>query len=417
MASKSSSAVKRKQNHDELEPKDHTTCMQKKLKTGHDQLQLTEINDDCLESIFGYLTLNDLVNVAEANWRFISSARAVFVRRYQKMNFYLNLGIIRMRMKNGTDYEIRKDVAIPFFRHFGGKVLGLYVNFLLNIDQDVNTKLEHMIFQYCTATLTRLEWFFCNMDTFKAINKPFENVRELTISKGSLSQQLSLLDIWFPNLIKLHLIYVKPFNPVSLETKFPHLKDLAIYNAEMTIPLASIMQMVRLNPQIKSFRLHCDYDVHCLRSIAENLPQLEDLILQSPGDRFASFADQVVHFKNVTSFLLMVPYYRRNEFVVNMPFAFQRLEQLTLVGFNKFKDQLMSFIVQNKGIRSLNLEPTVDDWDDLTDFDLKTIIMALPNLTTLKFCADLFEIDDLCEILSSKVRVIFLAIVCGRRIV
>lgn len=393
------SSVKRKpahnRNHNEPVPNElHPLGMRKKLKINHNRLHLTDINDDCLQSIFEYLTLEDLVHVAEANWRFIASARAVYARNYRERKIFLNIGIVRFHEKNCT--EIRKDLAIPFFRHFGEKVVNLFVNFL----NHTNTEIEQALLQHCTATINTLELIVCNMNTFRSINKPFENVRELTITKSSLGQHLSLLDIWFPNLIELHLINIKPFNPVSFEVKFHQLKHLAIYNEKMTIPLTAITQMVRLNPQIKWFCLHCNYDVNCLRSIATNLQHLEELELWSPDDRFASFGKQMMHFESVISFSLIAPIYRRREFVVNMPFAFQRLEQLILIGFNKFEGHLMSFIVQNKGIKRLYLMPTIDDWDDLTYDDLTMIIEALPNLCTLKFCADTFTIEELIDILS-----------------
>lgn len=225
---------------------------------------------------------------------------------------------------------------------------------------------------------------------------------QLTITKSLLGENLSRLYVWFPYLTTLKLVNVKTSKPQYLAAHFPHLKHLVIYNEKMTIPLASIIGMFRSNPQLISLVLSCDYyDVDFLQLASNCLPNLIDLELWAPNDRFISFDDETVHFKSVEKFALVGPHLR-GEFVVNMPFVFANLKELTFDGFNEFKGQLINFIKANQGIQQLHLIPFIDDWDDLTFNDLISIINALPNLVNLEFCGDTFKMSDIIRLLMTN---------------
>ena len=228
-----------------------------------------------------------------------------------------------------------------------------------------------------------------------------KKVEQLTITKSLLGENLSRLYVWFPYLTTLKLVNVTTSKPQYLAAHFPHLKHLVIYNEKMTIPLASIAGMLRANPQLISLVLSCDYDVDFLQSASEYLPRLTELELWAPDDRFISFDDETVHFESVENFALVAPHLR-GEFIVNMPFVFGNLKELTLDGFNEFKGQLINFIKANRGIQQLNLIPCIDDWDDLTFNDLMSIINALPDLVDLEFCGDTFKMNDIIQLLMAN---------------
>lgn len=169
----------------------------------------------------------------------------------------------------------------------------------------------------------------------------------------------------------------------------------------MTIPLASIVGLLRANPQLVSLVLNCDYDFDFLQLASEYLRRLTELELWAPDDRFISFDDETVRFESIEKFTLVASKVR-GEFVVNMPFAFGHLKALTLDGFNEFKGHLIKFIKANRGIQQLNLIPCIDDWDDLTFEDLMSIINALPDLVELEFCGDTFEEEDIVQLLMTN---------------
>lgn len=228
-----------------------------------------------------------------------------------------------------------------------------------------------------------------------------KQLEQLTITKSVLGENLSRLYVWFPYLTTLKLVNVTTSKPQYLAAHLPHLTHLVIHNEKMTIPLASITGMLRANPQLKSLVLSCDYDAEFLQKASEYLRRLTQFELWAPDDRFISFGDETVHFESVEKFTLVAPHLR-GEFLVNVPFVFGNLEELTLDGFNEFKGQLINFIKANPGIGQLNLMPCIEDWDDLTFTDLMSIINALPELVDLEFCGDTFKMNDIVQLLMNN---------------
>lgn len=48
--------------------------------------KITHLNEDCLTTIFGYLELSDVVNVADASKQFSNSVCRVYRKKYIKVN-------------------------------------------------------------------------------------------------------------------------------------------------------------------------------------------------------------------------------------------------------------------------------------------------------------------------------------------
>ncbi|XP_055306238.1 uncharacterized protein LOC129570592 [Sitodiplosis mosellana] len=378
----------------------------KKPKIDSKQLQVLDINDDCLQIVFECLDLEDLFNVAEAHSHLVPAARMVFARRYRMKKVFLNLDLVRFI--DDDCIEVRKDVAAAFFRYFGAVVSSLFINF----EGQRERAIEQSLLDHCPGTLVKFELALCDTSNLDTIDEPFGKVEQLTITKSSLSKRLSRLYVWFPSLTTLKLINVTSEKPEYLVAHLPQLRNLVIYNEKMTIPLATISGMLRANPQLESLVLCCDYDADFLQSVSASLRRLIELELWAPDDRFLCFGDDKVRFESVETFALIAPHLR-GEFVVNMPFEFTNLKELYFDGFNEFKGQLISFIKENHGVRQLNLVPCIDDWDDLTFADLMSVVNSLPDLVELEFCGDTFKMDDIIQLLMinkrlQKVRVAFI---------
>lgn len=145
---------------------------QKKSKiSSRSRLHLLQINNDCLIDVFDYLSLEDLLNVAEAHASLVPAARMVVVRRYRTKPFYLNLGTVRFI---GDDcVEIRQHTAATFFRQFGAALSSLVINFEGHHEQAI----EKSLLENCTNTLTKLELAMCNTSSLNAIDDSFRKVR------------------------------------------------------------------------------------------------------------------------------------------------------------------------------------------------------------------------------------------------
>lgn len=398
--------------------------MSKKSKNDAEPLKLDDLNDDCLCSIFAYLDVKDLVNVAETNSCFIPSAQSVFSQQYRNKKFVLSTFMIGNSAYNTID----KTFAVPFFHHFGEYVSDLLVDCLTQHDQQV----EAAILTHCAASLVSLDLVYTTTNCFKAISKPFQNIEKLTIVRSMLSQKLSDVNAWFPNLTSLEMLNIKLVDPTCIEHHFHSLKELMIHNEKNTLPQSSIITMLRLNPQVEKMRWRqMEYDSSLLRAISEHLPLLEELELWAPEDRFLSFVSDKIAFENVKKFTLN-SFYQRAEFVECVPFHFKKLETLILDGFNEYQDHLVEFVMQNKDLTKLSLGlffsavywffsavywfcflvPYIGDFDDLTIDDIGTILAALPKLAELEFCADLFSKEEIVPLLNDnkmleKVRLLF----------
>lgn len=370
----------------------------KKPKISEEQLlQLIEINDHCLWHMFEFLDANELVSIAEAHERFIPVAISVFQRLYRKKKkLIVKLDSVLPQTINAFVCPAAENIE-PLIRHFGHLISNALINFLGEKHVDIETLLQ----EFCADSMVELDLIYCDENDFQSIIKPFTKVEKLQIVESTLSQPLSQINIWCPNIQRLELICVKLTQPQLLEVNFPHLKHLEIYNRELDLPIGTVCETLRKNPQLKILTLLCDHDRDFIESLSRNVCGLEVLELWAPKDRFLNFHDYKYHFGMVKKFTLNA-WSSRGDFLVNIPFTFDALQELTLDGFNQFKGQILDFVMQCKMVKNLKLVPYVEDWDDLMPADLRKIIDALPMLTELEFCADAFVVDDVIELLNES---------------
>lgn len=167
----------------------------KKPKITVDSLHLTDVNYDCLEMVFKFLDLADLVNVAESSRHFIDVAHSVYRRRYRSKTVSLNLNPIDSEPTHDhNELKIGEGIAEAFFRQFGHLVSSLSFNSMPHYAVNI----EKSLLKHCADSLTALELVLCRDSNFEMLNKPLEKVEKLTITKSFLGQKLSFLNIWFP---------------------------------------------------------------------------------------------------------------------------------------------------------------------------------------------------------------------------
>lgn len=364
-------------------------------------LQLIDINDHCLWHTFEFLDdLVDLVKIAEAHERFIPAAVFEFRRRYRKRKeLIVNLGSMHYRPIDCCECPVDENME-PFFRHFGHLITNALINFM-GRRQKQSHEIGTLLQDFCADTIVELDLACLDSDDFQSIDKPFTKLEKLTFIDSTMGQKLSQMNIWFPQIQSLELIYVKLSQPELFEVNLPHLKHLEIYNRQSDMPIQTISEMLRANPQLKSLSLCCDYDRRFIESLSQNVPELEELELWTPQDRFLSFNDDKIHFGTVKKFKLNACM-SRGDFLVNIPFTFDDLQELTFDGFNQFKGQILDFIVNRSTVKKLKLVPYIDDFDDLMPQHLREITDSLPMLTELEFCADMLNMDEIVRLLADS---------------
>lgn len=117
---------------------------------------LTNIYYDCLENIFDYLNLEDLLNVAQTCKRLGIAAAAKFGDLCDKQ-------CVHMAVQENGPFDERLELAgngvqvfglrfcLPFLRCFGAKIMDLAVHYG-QIEKDA--EMNRYISQYCAKTLT-----------------------------------------------------------------------------------------------------------------------------------------------------------------------------------------------------------------------------------------------------------------------
>lgn len=271
--------------------------IKKKPKICAIPLKLVDIPNDCLETIFEMLDIGDLVNVAEADDKFTPAAESVFSRRH---------GMKRVTSTKDSMSHIYKDVInvetdsmVACLCHFGQFISNLTIDF----NFEPLTDIERAIHKYCRKPLINLSLECGYEQLFETLNDPFVNVQSLSIQSSTINANLSHLSRWFPNLVRLDLIYVKTPEAESIEVNFQHLERVNIHN-HMDASLSTILKIISLNPQIKSLELSSYYSQQLMETLNNNSEQLQEISLYTPIDGFRSLSKQTFHLGSATKFTL-----------------------------------------------------------------------------------------------------------------
>lgn len=147
--------------------------------------KLTDLNCDCLFSIFKFLPVNDVINMAKFNSRFVEPANMVL----KKIDWTLPLEHFQFMFNDVDAYE-----------YIGSSILKLYVDF--GPRQIRHLVAEENILDYCTE-LKELELRNFPDGAFESIKEPFEKLEILTVSGGVMGPNFCKFKKWFPKLRSL----------------------------------------------------------------------------------------------------------------------------------------------------------------------------------------------------------------------
>lgn len=254
--------------------------------------KITDLNDHCLATIFSYLNLRDLINVALSNTRFSVGTRTAFLKNYSEKAMYVS-----------NKFNRRHKILL---KHFGSVIKHLEVQY----DEDyhrLNHQLEANVSKYCNKTLIGLVLSDFNEFLFNQIKEPFEKVEELWLSGGVLGEFPMNLRKWFPNLVHLqlsHTSFEEPNFAKCIEQTIPTLEKLRIEESS-GFTNANLKMAFQLNPQLKSINLtlvhshgiNINHDL--LRFVKEKLLRLETLGIFCGRFHEIDGFDAAVHFDNL----------------------------------------------------------------------------------------------------------------------
>lgn len=221
----------------------------------NDPLEITDLNDDCLERIFEYFDLSsfkfNLLNIADTCIRFREVARTTYKYKHSRKSLEISLF---PRSNNLRILRIFGDLIEKLSIDYNND--GIYTT-EGEISSKFNIKIEQYIFRYCSQDelLKELELINCPDDAFECIKNPFKNVEVVRFSRGVLCEKISQFNRYFPKMRSLKLDNIfKAVNPNCMKTKFPFLEHL-----ELDCPSTelSIQAAIPFNPQLRSTWLRC----------------------------------------------------------------------------------------------------------------------------------------------------------------
>lgn len=241
--------------------------------------KLVDVNDDCLRSIFQFLGALDLINVAEADDRFVPVAAEIFRRHIQGKV----LKVVRnpSRCVQNDCIKMNMEVASTCFRHFGSLISDLSIDF----DGKQESEIEQSLLMHCRKSLRYLDLYRCQSGSLETMKRPFVNVEELRIMDSMLGRKMSKLNIWFPNLVSLELNNTEAIYPEFIEENFSKLENLSI---SCRTPNRTVALLLVFNPQLKSLNLYDFsgyYAAKLIEIICTSLVELKQLTMFPGTDR------------------------------------------------------------------------------------------------------------------------------------
>lgn len=365
-----------------------------------DPLKLDDLNNHCLRHIFEFLSIHDLIKVAQSAGQLGFASAEAFSRRYRQLRFEVTVAsdakypwsLFGSTHMNGAE-------AMAALEHFGARMLTLAANFSAHqlVEPAQRQAIDAAILNKCSNSLQTFEIHFCTESHFEMIEKPFAKVEKLVVNGCTLGVKFAKLNKWFPNLVDLKLSGVKSLQPIEIETHFEHLTTLHIANDEdAIIPEHMIRKMLQLNRQLKSLKLCCDYGAEALVTIKDSLVVLESLELWIPKDCFASYnSEQKISLSALKTFSLRAT--RETADVMRMPFVLANVSELHLHGFNQYHPLISELIASGDQLKTIKMIPLgTQQWHSLNDYEaFKRALLTRHQLNQLELSVDGFVGDDL----------------------
>lgn len=437
----SNSAIKRKALKQGEEEQSAKRCkavesdgdLESKEKT-----EFTDINIDCLEKIFGFLDLEDLLNVTDASSskHFKIAAEFVFARKFSRKWIVIDkIRLSRSRMINIQPNYIElvdfKSI-LQTLRLFGGLIKKLKLrgddleNFpgkTLDYIAKSVALLSFYIGQYCPSSL--IELIVDKRIAWKLFGTPFLKVEKVYINLIH-SPRTQLNSNWFikmfPNVqqLKYKSVFGRITNYECIEDHFPKLKYLDISYAnthcknlhrvvsitddECIANNANVLKSLSLNPQLTTLALSYITDIKILQMISEQQHQLEYLSFQyAPKDDTNS---DIIHFRTVKKLKICLcsPSQRPdsqpievgtagNE-MIRIPFSFEKLEEFIIQTCFQYSDEFYKFIEKHQTITKLNLRSCGWPQFILTDLNRSKLVAALPILNEINLTCHTLKYDE-----------------------
>lgn len=267
--------------------------------------QLTDLDDDCLEHIFAYLSLEDLLSVVHTNKHLTTAAELAFVRNFGRKKIvdlvkqYKQKPIVRIWFNKTEKVALKNPYRL--LRCFGHLILRLKITVPY---KRCAYKVLKYVNKYCRETTTEIAFdlrYYIN-----CINEPYPNVETVSFESYYFYKKYPTfvqMNELFPNVRNLSISRCN-FKREYIALHFPQLNQLQIgygfyLSPERTYHSMTYAEMLRLNPQLRSLTLSIDYTEALLRFASQYLPSLEHLEIEIVYEYSNIFDDGVINFPSL----------------------------------------------------------------------------------------------------------------------
>lgn len=212
---------------------------------------ITNLCNELLDRILGFLDLPSLVSVADTCKRLRVSAVTKFSQDSGYKRVILRQGLEQETIKIDSGRTLKLYLGI--LRCFGDKISHLCIQNSNKIANKGDDHLDRYIHQYCADTLTKLELEY-RVISMNAFSQPMKNITKLRIFNCDLGKQLPNFVDWFPNLRDLELhMDSKNIDENLTAVSFPHLESLSFGLSKTSGRFNSncATKLLQANPQLK----------------------------------------------------------------------------------------------------------------------------------------------------------------------
>lgn len=397
--------TKPKSKHRKLESSNDTKQNDDKIDINIDSemifnTKLTDINFDCQEAVFQFLSLSDLLNVANTDERFLEAVRIVYSRLYKTKTVRINLNAMTSSF---ATHNIKSDCIEVYDRNFISRLLSTFGDRIKKLSISMKTSsnrfisffdIQAQINQFCASSLVELSIQNCEHFPSEAYIQPFTELRCLSMQNCKIPFKTDEFSRFFPCLNRFELVGNTVINPDFIEQNFCGLEHLVLEcDPDNGFSSQNILVALCLNQQLSSLHLTPRLGWKFLRSINESSPGLRNLQLAISSYEFISGGS--INFKNVEKLTLTVD---RDPFKDSMSLKFDQLKELEVRVDDGGGNGVINFIVEN-GAKLNKLTIVAPSWNtiELSDLDITTIgeNLHLSELTLQRCCISNHAASDI----------------------
>lgn len=328
------------------------------LNTEVPQMNVLDLNDDCLDQIFRYLNTADLATISETCKTFQQIAVKTF----------------KSKKKNSVVFLCNNTKAAKFE---SSRILRQFGRFLQKVNIDfggdkTNDKFIDVIVDKCNLNLFEVEFSGIEMEIIgKVISK--------ILNKRNISRFIAK----FSNLKRLRfgVLADKLVDAQCIQQKFPNLEHLSVQHPFDDRNLKNFMES---NVQVNSLELDNDFRSvtrHLIMTIDKILPHLEQLELKGIiqcGGAVRTMDYQPLYLNNLKR--LVIRDMHNGKFLPNLAISNKKVEEF-IIEVDACNDRLINFICQYKFIRKLVLCCGLNTF---YGHNLLQLSESLPNLSEVE---------------------------------